>query len=133
MGLIDRDQAARRCFIDGLAAGLDVQAAARAAGIARQTPYQWAKRGDVEVDRALEARGALGGRGRSRAAAILAMDHPAAMEALEALRRVLADDSAPASVHIFAAKVALDVHRRLVENPRRARLAAADHTRAARP
>ncbi|MCW8138642.1 MAG: hypothetical protein KIT58_07035 [Planctomycetota bacterium] len=46
----------RDAFLAALARGLSVAAAARGAGVTRDAAYKWARRGDEEVARALEAR-----------------------------------------------------------------------------
>ena len=66
--MIDRDLAARARFLAALEGGATVSAAARAAGVNRATPYQWAKRGDPELAAAIEQARLRGGRGRRRGA-----------------------------------------------------------------
>lgn len=68
LAVIDRDLAARARFLAALEGGQTVSAAARAAGVNRATPYQWAKRGDPELAAAIEQARLRGGRGRRRGA-----------------------------------------------------------------
>lgn len=53
----ERDERARALVLEALAQGRSVTAAAKAAGVARTTPYQWAERGDDQMREALERRG----------------------------------------------------------------------------
>ena len=67
--MIDRDLAARARFLAALEGGATVTAAAKSAGLSRQTVYAWRSRGgDPELAAALEAARLRGGRGRRRGA-----------------------------------------------------------------
>lgn len=116
----ERDTKARAAFLAALEDGASVAAAARAAGVKRQTPYQWAQRGDSEVGQALEAARARGGRGQrtdllraSEPESVAAVPPEEASElrrlAVDRLRRVLEDDHQETKDHIAAARVALSV------------------------
>lgn len=122
----ERDEEARRKVLEVLAAGGSVTAAAKAAGIARQTPYQWADRKDEEMRLALAAakrRGRGGGPAAGRAPAARPpherprkpnADEALALETLRAVARGDRDgeDTSP-SAHVQAAKGLLDYHRKL--------------------
>lgn len=53
-----RDTKARDVFLAALRGGATVTAAVKAAGLSRQAPYNWVKRGDAEVAKAMGIRGA---------------------------------------------------------------------------
>ena len=53
----ERDIKARARFLAELRGGATVSAAAKAAGLSRQAPYNWVKRGDAEVAEAMRNRG----------------------------------------------------------------------------
>lgn len=114
----ERDEAARAAVLAALRAGAAVTTAARGAGLARQTPYQWARRGDEEMREALEQARARGGRGRRRSApreprpapAVGSEPRPAAAgdsdrreRALAVLEQLMLDVPLPARDRIAAA------------------------------
>ena len=67
--MIDRDLAARARFLAALEGGATVTAAAKSAGLSRQTVYAWRSRGgDPELAAAIEQARLRGGRGRRRGA-----------------------------------------------------------------
>lgn len=111
MSLLERDVAGREAFLAALSGGASVTAACRAAGINRSTPYQWLRRGgDAELEAALEAARARGGRGRRAPPAppdAGAEDLRAV--ALRELRRVLEGKETEDGVRVQAARLALAV------------------------
>lgn len=117
----ERDERARAKVLEALGAGATVTAAARAAGVARQTPYQWADRGDTEMEGALAAAKARGrgtpvteGEPARRAPAPRAKPNADESLALEALRTV-AGESESDMCRCVAAKALLDHHRKARE------------------
>lgn len=61
----EHDAVARQRFLEAMRGGASVTAAARTAGVARQTPYGWSEK-DADVAAALEGAKGRGGRGRPR-------------------------------------------------------------------
>ena len=121
----ERDERARAVVLAALASGQNVTAAARAAGVARQTPYQWADRGDLEMRDAIAAakRGRpadapppIAGAPAAAAPPVRAKLHKDERLALETLRAVAegrrdGEGSSP-SAHVNAAKALLEHHRK---------------------
>lgn len=89
-----RDEAARNKFLELLAGGLNVTAAAEGAGVSRRTPYTWAEQGDEQVAAAL--------RGDDESPL---PRHPTEIEVemLETLAAIAQDAEAPAAVRVRAA------------------------------
>lgn len=120
----ERDERARAKVLEVLAAGGSVTAAAKAAGVARQTPYQWADRGDDEMRDALagskrrgRGEGKGDGPGAPRAApARREKPHADELLALDALREVARGErdgeGCSPGAHVNAAKALLEHHRK---------------------
>jgi transposase-like protein len=120
----ERDERARAKVLEVLASGGSVTAAAKAAGVARQTPYQWADRGDTEMADALAASKQRGrgegkgdGPGAPRAApARREKPHPDENLALDTLREVARGnrdgEGCSPGAHVQAAKALLEHHRK---------------------
>lgn len=107
----ERDEVARSAVLAALAAGASVTAAARAGGVARQTPYQWADRGDEEMREALEAatRKKLPGGGDPTK---LHEDERLALETLRAVAQGERDESGACTAQVQAARALLEHHRK---------------------
>lgn len=135
----ERDERARQVVLRALGRGESVTAAARAAGVARTTPYQWADRGDLEMRDAL-ASAKRGGGGRPPAASPAPPEAPAPRArpklhkderlALDALRGVAEEDDPPkgAAARVAAAKALLDHHRKRRQDAQAEKVAAPPST-----
>lgn len=111
----ERDEVARRKVLEGLRRGLSVAAAARAAGVARQTVYQWRDRGDEEMGRALASRGSPASDPPTPAAPPARQRaHKDERLALRALREI-AEGGDSEMCRVVAAKALLDHRRKLRE------------------
>jgi transposase-like protein len=118
----ERDEIARARVLEALRSGKSVTAAAKAGGVARQTPYQWADRGDAEMQAALEARARLRSDDEPATPSAQAVAPPARGRlhkderlALKALREV-ARGSDSDMCRVGAAKALLDYRRKLRES-----------------
>lgn len=118
----ERDERARAKVLAELAAGRSVTAAAKAAGVARTTPYQWADRGDDQMREALES--ARKGRPVEGTPSVpcpqgppspkrLHKDERLAIQTLRAVARGERDgkECAPGA-HVAAARALLEHHRK---------------------
>lgn len=113
----ERDEVARRKVLEGLGRGLSVAAAARAAGVARQTVYQWRDRGDEEMGRALASRGSPASDPPTPPAAAPPARQRAHKDERLALRalREIAEGGDSEMCRVVAAKALLDHRRKLRE------------------
>lgn len=130
----ERDEAARAKVLAALGRGESVTAAAKAGGVARQTPYQWADRGDLEMRDALAAaKRGVGPRPADREAGPPAPETPAPPVrqklhkdeklALDALREV-ADGGESEMCRCVAAKALLEHHRKRRQDAEAKKIAA---------
>lgn len=134
----ERDEAARAKVLAALGRGESVTAAAKAGGVARQTPYQWADRGDLEMRDALAAAKRGGGprpadRDQERAPGPPAPSAPAPAVrqklhkderlALEALREV-AGGGESEMCRVVASKALLEHHRKRRQDAEAKKIAA---------